>query len=83
MATAEVEMVLVALAQPEGNVSSAGMLEPQEARAQSWRSGSRKAQVESWTLRGAQPTSWVLRGGTIEVVSGARWKSMKHTTRKS
>jgi hypothetical protein len=50
--TAEVEAVLVALAQPEGDTSSAGMLEPWKARTESWTSRPRMARVESWVLRG-------------------------------
>jgi hypothetical protein len=44
MATAEVEVVLVALAEPEGNMSSARILEP---HAESWTPRLRVVRMES------------------------------------
>jgi hypothetical protein len=51
VATAEVEAMSVALAQPKGDTSCAGMPEPREAWA------------ESWSSRGAQQKSRAPRGG--------------------
>jgi hypothetical protein len=45
--TADVEVVLVAPAQPDGDAM------PQEAWAELWTPGLRMAQVESWALCGA------------------------------
>jgi hypothetical protein len=56
-ATSEVEEVLVALTQFEGDMSDAGMLEPREARVESWMSGPREARVESSVPRRAR---WML-----------------------
>jgi hypothetical protein len=53
-ATTEVEAILVASTQPEGDASSAGTSEPREARAESWTSGSHLAWVGSWVSRGAR-----------------------------
>jgi hypothetical protein len=44
--TLEVEAVPVALAQPKGNMSSAGMPEQREALAESWTLGSCMVRVE-------------------------------------
>jgi hypothetical protein len=51
--TAEVEPVLVAPTQPEGDVSSAGVLELQEAEVESWTTGPCMARVKSWVPRWA------------------------------
>jgi hypothetical protein len=53
VATTEVEAVLVAPTQPKGDASSAGTLEPWEARAESWMSRLRLAWVGSWASHGA------------------------------
>jgi hypothetical protein len=56
--TADVEAVLVALVQPEGVVSSVAVLFLREARAESWMSWLRVAQVELRAPCEGQPKSW-------------------------
>jgi hypothetical protein len=64
VATADVDAVLVAPAQPEGDVISAagraGMSEPWVARLKSWMPGPCVAWVESRAPHGAQLKLWVL-----------------------
>jgi hypothetical protein len=61
----------MALAQPEGDMSSAegrvGMLEPQVVRPKLWMLGPRVVRVESRAPRGAQPKSWAPHEVAVEV----------------
>jgi hypothetical protein len=81
METANVEAVLVAPAQSEGDASSVGVLVPREAWVESWTPGPRVLRVKLWVPRGARqkltrPVMKEPRGGGRSDRPG--WRSDHH-----